>query len=133
LRHIDIEVDKETGQVKILRYTAVQDIGRAIHPSYVEGERLVDRVELQRHLPEPDDMRPQLTFDRADRAALASRRTCAQMPPASRNVASSDSCEMPAPVSITIAGGSGQRVRMLFTASSRRNLSFRRSMYSGTW
>ncbi len=34
----DVEVDKETGQVQILRYTAVQDVGRAIHPSYVEGQ-----------------------------------------------------------------------------------------------
>ncbi len=34
----DVEVDKETGQVKILRYTAVQDVGRAIHPAYVEGQ-----------------------------------------------------------------------------------------------
>jgi CO/xanthine dehydrogenase Mo-binding subunit len=34
----DVEVDKETGAVKILRYTAVQDVGRAIHPSYVEGQ-----------------------------------------------------------------------------------------------
>src|SRR5690349_23079003 len=34
----DVEVDRETGQVKILRYTAVQDVGRAIHPSYVEGQ-----------------------------------------------------------------------------------------------
>jgi CO/xanthine dehydrogenase Mo-binding subunit len=34
----DVEVDKETGHVKILRYTAVQDCGRAIHPSYVEGQ-----------------------------------------------------------------------------------------------
>jgi len=34
----DVEVDKETGYVKILRYTAVQDVGRAIHPSYVEGQ-----------------------------------------------------------------------------------------------
>jgi CO/xanthine dehydrogenase Mo-binding subunit len=34
----DVEVDKETGQVTILRYTAVQDVGRAIHPSYVEGQ-----------------------------------------------------------------------------------------------
>ena len=31
-------VDKETGHVKILRYTAIQDVGRAIHPSYVEGQ-----------------------------------------------------------------------------------------------
>src|SRR5207249_684935 len=29
---------KETGHVKILRYTAIQDVGRAIHPSYVEGQ-----------------------------------------------------------------------------------------------
>src|SRR5690349_23101618 len=34
----DVEVDRETGQVKILRYTAIQDVGRAIHPSYVEGQ-----------------------------------------------------------------------------------------------
>jgi CO/xanthine dehydrogenase Mo-binding subunit len=34
----DVEVDHETGAVKILRYTAVQDVGRAIHPSYVEGQ-----------------------------------------------------------------------------------------------
>jgi CO/xanthine dehydrogenase Mo-binding subunit len=34
----DVEVDKETGHVKILRYTATQDVGRAIHPSYVEGQ-----------------------------------------------------------------------------------------------
>jgi CO/xanthine dehydrogenase Mo-binding subunit len=34
----DVEVDRETGHVKILRYTAVQDVGRAIHPSYVEGQ-----------------------------------------------------------------------------------------------
>ncbi len=34
----DVEVDRETGHVKILRYTAAQDVGRAIHPSYVEGQ-----------------------------------------------------------------------------------------------
>jgi CO/xanthine dehydrogenase Mo-binding subunit len=34
----DVTVDKETGQVTIDRYTAVQDVGRAIHPSYVEGQ-----------------------------------------------------------------------------------------------
>ncbi|MGA8755207.1 MAG: xanthine dehydrogenase family protein molybdopterin-binding subunit [Stellaceae bacterium] len=34
----DVEVDRETGHVRILRYTAVQDVGRAIHPSYVEGQ-----------------------------------------------------------------------------------------------
>ena len=35
---VDLEVDPETGKVKILRYTAVQDAGKAIHPSYVEGQ-----------------------------------------------------------------------------------------------
>jgi len=35
---VDVEVDSETGKVTILRYTAVQDVGRAIHPSYVEGQ-----------------------------------------------------------------------------------------------
>ncbi len=34
----DVEVDRETGQTTILRYTAVQDVGRAIHPAYVEGQ-----------------------------------------------------------------------------------------------
>ncbi len=34
----DVEVDPETGYTTILRYTAVQDVGRAIHPSYVEGQ-----------------------------------------------------------------------------------------------
>ena len=34
----DVEVDPETGQVTILRYTTAQDAGRAIHPSYVEGQ-----------------------------------------------------------------------------------------------
>jgi CO/xanthine dehydrogenase Mo-binding subunit len=34
----DIEVDPETGKVKILRFVAAQDVGRAIHPSYVEGQ-----------------------------------------------------------------------------------------------
>jgi xanthine dehydrogenase molybdenum-binding subunit len=35
---VDVEVDPETGQVTILRYTAVQDVGRAIHPAQVEGQ-----------------------------------------------------------------------------------------------
>ena len=34
----DVEVDKETGYVTILRYLVVQDAGRAIHPGYVEGQ-----------------------------------------------------------------------------------------------
>jgi len=34
----DVEIDPETGHVKVLRYTAAQDVGRAIHPSYVEGQ-----------------------------------------------------------------------------------------------
>ena len=38
-RHrIDVEVDPDTGKVTILRYTATQDVGKAIHPSYVEGQ-----------------------------------------------------------------------------------------------
>ena len=35
---VDVAVDEETGKVEILRYTAVQDAGKAIHPSYVEGQ-----------------------------------------------------------------------------------------------
>ena len=38
LHIVDVEVDRETGKVDILRYTAVQDAGKAIHPSYVEGQ-----------------------------------------------------------------------------------------------
>jgi CO/xanthine dehydrogenase Mo-binding subunit len=34
----DIEVDPETGAAKVLRYTVIQDAGKAIHPSYVEGQ-----------------------------------------------------------------------------------------------
>ncbi len=34
----DVEVDRETGRVSVVRYTAVQDAGKAIHPSYVEGQ-----------------------------------------------------------------------------------------------
>jgi CO/xanthine dehydrogenase Mo-binding subunit len=35
---VDVEVDPDTGKTEILRYTAVQDVGTAIHPSYVEGQ-----------------------------------------------------------------------------------------------
>ncbi len=35
---VDVEVDRDTGKVEILRYTAVQDAGTAIHPAYVEGQ-----------------------------------------------------------------------------------------------
>ncbi len=35
---IDVEIDLETGKISILRCTAFQDPGRAIHPSYVEGQ-----------------------------------------------------------------------------------------------
>ena len=34
----DVEVDKETGRVTVTRYTVIQDAGRAVHPSYVEGQ-----------------------------------------------------------------------------------------------
>ncbi len=34
----DVEVDPETGQVTILRYTAFQDVGRALNPAAVEGQ-----------------------------------------------------------------------------------------------
>jgi CO/xanthine dehydrogenase Mo-binding subunit len=34
----DVEVDRETGKVQVIRYTATQDVGTAIHPSYVEGQ-----------------------------------------------------------------------------------------------
>ncbi len=34
----DIEVDPETGATRVLRYTVVQDAGKAVHPAYVEGQ-----------------------------------------------------------------------------------------------
>ena len=34
----DVEVDPETGQVKVLRYTTFQDAGRAVNPAQVEGQ-----------------------------------------------------------------------------------------------
>ncbi len=34
----DVAVDADTGKVDILRYTAIQDVGTAIHPAYVEGQ-----------------------------------------------------------------------------------------------
>lgn len=34
----DVEVDPETGATRIIRYTVIQDAGKAVHPSYVEGQ-----------------------------------------------------------------------------------------------
>ena len=34
----DVEVDPETGRSKIVRYTVIQDAGKAVHPTYVEGQ-----------------------------------------------------------------------------------------------
>jgi CO/xanthine dehydrogenase Mo-binding subunit len=35
---IDVEVDPDTGKVQVLRATIAQDVGKAIHPAYVEGQ-----------------------------------------------------------------------------------------------
>jgi CO/xanthine dehydrogenase Mo-binding subunit len=35
---VEVEVDKETGQVKILKYVAAHDIGKAINPMLLEGQ-----------------------------------------------------------------------------------------------
>ncbi len=35
---VDVEVDPDTGKVQILRCTIAQDVGRALHPSYAEGQ-----------------------------------------------------------------------------------------------
>ena len=35
---VDVHVDQETGKTDVLRCTAFQDAGIAIHPSYVEGQ-----------------------------------------------------------------------------------------------
>ena len=34
----DVIVDAETGKTDVTRFTAIQDAGKAIHPSYVEGQ-----------------------------------------------------------------------------------------------
>jgi CO/xanthine dehydrogenase Mo-binding subunit len=34
----DVEVDLDTGKIEVLRFTSIQDVGKAIHPSYVEGQ-----------------------------------------------------------------------------------------------
>jgi len=35
---VDVEVDPDTGKTSVKRFTVVQDAGKAIHPSYVEGQ-----------------------------------------------------------------------------------------------
>lgn len=35
---VEVEVDRETGQVKILNYIAAHDVGRAINPMLIEGQ-----------------------------------------------------------------------------------------------
>ncbi len=35
---VDVEIDPETGQTSVVRFTTAQDAGTAIHPSYVEGQ-----------------------------------------------------------------------------------------------
>ncbi|MFY2825125.1 xanthine dehydrogenase family protein molybdopterin-binding subunit [Ruegeria sp. MALMAid1280] len=35
---VDAEVDPETGKTSVTRYTVIQDAGKAIHPTYVEGQ-----------------------------------------------------------------------------------------------
>jgi len=34
----DVEVDPDTGATRVLRYTVIQDAGKAVHPTYVEGQ-----------------------------------------------------------------------------------------------
>ena len=34
----DVQIDSETGKVDLIKLTAFQDVGYAIHPSYVEGQ-----------------------------------------------------------------------------------------------
>ena len=34
----DVEVDPETGATKVMRYTVSQEAGKAVHPTYVEGQ-----------------------------------------------------------------------------------------------
>lgn len=34
----DVEVDPQTGATSVIRYTVIQDAGKAVHPAYVEGQ-----------------------------------------------------------------------------------------------
>ncbi|MEE9255010.1 MAG: xanthine dehydrogenase family protein molybdopterin-binding subunit [Pseudomonadales bacterium] len=34
----DVDVDPETGKTSLIRYTAIQDAGKAIHPTFLEGQ-----------------------------------------------------------------------------------------------
>ncbi len=34
----DLEIDPDTGKTDVVRYTAAQDVGKAAHPSYAEGQ-----------------------------------------------------------------------------------------------
>ena len=35
---VDVTVDPDTGKTDVARFTAIQDAGKAVHPSYVEGQ-----------------------------------------------------------------------------------------------
>lgn len=35
---VDVEVDRQTGYVKVLRYTIIQDAGKAVYPDFVKGQ-----------------------------------------------------------------------------------------------
>ena len=35
---VDVEIDPDTGKIQVLRCTIAQDVGKATHPSYVEGQ-----------------------------------------------------------------------------------------------
>ena len=35
---VDVEVDRQTGAVKVLRYTLIQDAGKAVYPEFVVGQ-----------------------------------------------------------------------------------------------
>jgi CO/xanthine dehydrogenase Mo-binding subunit len=37
---VDVDLDRDTGSATIARYTVLQDAGKAVHPSYVEGQFL---------------------------------------------------------------------------------------------
>jgi CO/xanthine dehydrogenase Mo-binding subunit len=41
----EVEVDKETGQVQVVRLVVVQDVGRAINPMIVEGQMMGGAVQ----------------------------------------------------------------------------------------
>ena len=122
----DVEVDPETGKVTILRYTAIQDAGKAVHPSYVEGQMQGGAVQgigwalneeyffddagpdAERQLPRlPHADLPRRADDRNDHRRSAQSR---RIPSASAASAKRRSSRPPPPIANAIYHATGMRL-----------------------